>query len=197
MTAGTESRQSVEPEPLPIRLLHPSVPGAVDWYEERKVNLIMAALPRRYYQLAVQPGSGEGALAAALAPRCNRVLAWDSDAAFVHAGRENTAALPNVEVRLGRMPQDWPNDTADLIVLNEIGYQLETGELDELITQACRGLSIGGTLIAAHRRDTADRFAFGGDDVHAHLFGRIGLARVGGYADDELRIDVFVAERRG
>jgi SAM-dependent methyltransferase len=195
MTAETEYPRPAGPPPLlNVRPLYPQLPPTPDWYEERKRNLILSVLPRRYYQLAVEPGCGEGRVTAALAARCSRVMAWDRDASVVEACRSNTAHLRNVEVRVGVMPHDWPKDTADLILLSEIGYHLEPGLLDALIDRASLGLSPGGTLVAAHRRQTADEFALGGDDVHAHLFGRAGLARVGGYADDELRIDVFVAE---
>jgi SAM-dependent methyltransferase len=163
------------------------------WYEERKRDLIMAVLPWRFFQLAVEPGCGSGLITTALAARCGRVLAWDRDESVVAECRAKTAGLTNVEVGHGELPADWPDETADLVVLSEVGYHLTPRVLDGLVARACAGLAAGGTLVAAHRRDPGPSFTLNGDDVHTHLFGRGGLIRIGGYADDELRIDVFEA----
>jgi SAM-dependent methyltransferase len=193
MTAGVHSRESAEP-PIPAALPPIELTHSQRWYEERKRALLMAALPREFYQLAIEPGCGDGGITIALAERCSRVLSSDRDAEMVAACRARTRGLANVDVQVAHLPQDWPPEIADLIVLSEIGYHLEPNDFDHLVTRACAGLAIGGTLVAAHRRQTTEEFSVGGDDVHAHLFGRTGLSRIGGYADEELRIDVFVAE---
>ena len=169
-------------------------PARARWDEERRRNLILASLPWRHYQLAVEPGCGDGLVTSALADRCDRVLAWDVDPTAVLTCRAAVAVHGNVEVRRGQLPTDWPADIADLVVLSDIGYYLTGAELDTVIARAVVGLAPGGTLLAAHLRQPGPAFGLGGDDVHAHLFGRPGLHRIGGYADDELRIDIFQAE---
>ncbi len=162
------------------------------WYEHRKRALALAMLPRPRYGLALEPGCGNGELTQLLAARCDRVLAWDGAAAAVRTARERLAHLPNVEVQEGSVPAKWPEVHADLVVLSEIGYYLSSHDLDATIGRAVDGLVSGGALLAIHwRRESAD-YPLGGDDVHAHLFGRSGLERLGGYADEDVRIEVFV-----
>ena len=162
------------------------------WYEERKRALVMAALPRQHYRLAFEPGCGNGVLTGLLATRCDRVLAWDGAEAAVANSRRRLIDFDNVEVHQARVPGWWPADSADLIVISELGYYLTHIDLDRLIDHACASLEDGGTLVAVHWRREAPDYPLGGDDVHAHFFGRPNLTRLGGYADDDFRIDVFV-----
>ena len=162
------------------------------WYEERKRRVVEAVLPREHYRQAFEPGCGNGILTARLAKRCDRVLAWDGAEVAVENARRNLAGAGNVEVQQARVPDWWPEGTADLIVISEIGYYLTGPDLDHLIERACESLDEGGTLIAVHWRREAPDYPLGGDDVHAHLFGRPHLSRLGGYADDDFRIDIFI-----
>lgn len=161
------------------------------WYEERKRRVVEAVLPRERYRQAFEPGCGNGILTSRLARRCDHVLAWDGAQAAVASSRRTLADTANVEVRQARVPDWWPNGSADLIVISEIGYYLTHPDLSRLINRACASLEEGGTLIAVHWRREAPDYPLGGDDVHAHFFGRPRLSRLGGYADDDFRIDVF------
>lgn len=167
------------------------------FYERRKRDLVMAVLPQHRYGLALEPGCGNGELTVRLAERCERVVAWDGIEPAVLRARKRTASLAGVEVRTGQLPGFWPDERADLVVLSEVGYYLAAADLDRVIDNACRTLVPGGTLVAAHWRREAAAYPLRGDDVHAHLFARPGLGRLGGYADDDMRIDVFVASHDG
>jgi SAM-dependent methyltransferase len=162
------------------------------WYEERKRALVMAAMPRPRYRLALEPACGNGDLTELLATRCDRVIAWDGAARAVTACRNLTRGSHNVEVRLGQLPGQWPCEQADLVVLSEIGYYLSAQDLDEVVSHAAAGLTPGGTLLAVHWRRPVPDFALNGDDVHAHVFGRLALTRLGGYTDEDIRMDVFI-----
>ncbi len=109
----------------------------------------------------------------------------------MQGARHNLADVTNVELRQARVPDWWPDGSADLIVISEIGYYLTHPDLSRLIDHACKSLDDGGTLIAVHWRREAPDYPLGGDDVHAHFFGRPNLSRLGGYADDDFRIDIF------
>ena len=163
------------------------------WYEERKRNLVMAALPRRRYELGAEPGCGNGELTRLLARRCDRMTVWDAAATAVAATRVALSDQRHVDVHQARVPEDWPAAQADLVIVSELGYYLGHTDLDRLITRACAGLRAGGTLVAVHWRRPAPDYPLGGDDVHAHFFGRSTLGRIGGYADDDFRIDVFAS----
>lgn len=163
------------------------------WYEQRKRALVLAALPRRRYEVGIEPGCGNGELTRLLATRCDRLLAWDGAAAAVAATRAALTDQHHVDVWQGRVPEDWPDaESADLVVISELGYYLSHQDLEHLIARAMDGLRPGGTLLAVHWRRSSPDYPLGGDDVHAHLFSRPNLIRTGGYADEDFRIDVFV-----
>ena len=66
-------------------------------YERRKYDLTLAALPRRRYARALEPGCSIGVLTADLARRCDAVEAWEPiDAPRAAAGlsRLNANAAP-------------------------------------------------------------------------------------------------------
>jgi SAM-dependent methyltransferase len=185
--------ESLRPEYFDRMYADSADPWAISqgWYEERKRRVVEAVLPRERYRRAFEPGCGNGILTRRLAGRCDHVLAWDGAEAAVTSSRRNLAGVGNVDVRQARVPDWWPEGRADLIVVSEIGYYLMGSDLDRLIERACASLEDGGTLIAVHWRREAPDYPLGGDDVHSHFFGRPNLSRVGGYADDDFRLDIF------
>jgi SAM-dependent methyltransferase len=187
-TYSCEAAHSVDPEKVDPRI------AAAQWADDRKRNLVMAALPRQRYLRALEPGCGSGKLTRALALRCDQVVAWDTSRAAVERCGVRAADQPRVQIRVARAPQYWPAGSADLVVISEVGYHLSDDDLHRMITLAIGSLSAGGTLLAVHGRHYMPEHLLGGDDVHARLFGRPGLPRVGGYADDDLRLDVFERE---
>ena len=191
--------ESLQPEYFNDLYAGSADPWAISqgWYEERKRRVVEAVLPREHYRQAFEPGCGNGVLTARLALRCDHVLAWDGAGAAVENSRRQLAGVGNVDVRQARVPDWWPEGSADLVVISEIGYYLTGPDLDRLIERACACLEDGGTLIAVHWRRDAPDYPLSGDDVHAHLFGRPNLSRLGGYADDDFRIDIFVGGSQG
>ena len=95
------------------------------WYESRKRALTLACLPAARYARAFEPGCANGELTAALATRCDQVLASDGVAAAVLLAQQrlNGLGLTNVSVAQAWVPQDWPAQTFDLIVFSEFGLQ--------------------------------------------------------------------------
>jgi hypothetical protein len=82
--------------------------------------------------------------------------------------RTRTAALVGVDIRHAALPGDWPDKRADLIVLAEVGYYLDAGDLDYAVREAARRLTAGGVLVAVHWRHGAPDYPLTGDEVH-HL----------------------------
>lgn len=165
-----------------------------DWYEQHKRELTVAVLPSRRYRRAFEPGCGSGALTAMLAERCDEVHGWDSDEAAAAAAAARLADAAHVSIAQARLPHEWPDGTADLVLLSEVGCFLTPADLDAVTERCAQALEPGGVLVAVHRRAPMPLYPGGGDDVHARLFGMRGVLRTGGYTDENLRIDVF--ERR-
>ena len=89
------------------------------WYERRKRDLTLAALPEEQYGSAFEPGCSVGMLTRALAPRCAYLDALDTVPAAVDRARREVAGFDHVRVEQGRVPLDWPEGTFDLVVLSE------------------------------------------------------------------------------
>lgn len=167
------------------------------WYEERKRSLLLAALPHQRYRRAFEPGCGVGELTAALAARCDEVLASDLSPAAVRIARERCGALPNVCVVQHTLPADWPRgeERFDLIVLSELGYFLEAPAMHAL-AQCCRqSLDAQGTLLACDWRPDFRERSLSTDEVHAELAG-LGLTRLLRHEEDDFLMQVWSRDGR-
>ncbi|MEU6406974.1 SAM-dependent methyltransferase [Streptomyces sp. NPDC046985] len=120
------------------------------WYERRKYDLTVAALPLPRYRRAFEPGCSVGELTRRLAGRCDAVLSCDRVASAVRTARRRTADLPQVEVRRLLLPEEWPEGSFDLIVLSELLYYLDAAALDRTLRQAVAALEDDGTLATVH-----------------------------------------------
>ena len=174
------------------------------WYERRKLQLLLACLPRQRYAAVFEPGCSVGEVTARLAERCDLVLAADFHADAVAAARKRTADLPNVEVRQLLLPRQWPSGSRfDLIVLSEIGYFLSPPAWAELCGRVAGSLAGDATVLACHwRRDFAER-TLPTAALHAQLGQALGLPSHTSVTDTDFAIDVWttspgsVAETEG
>lgn len=148
------------------------------WYEKRKRELIMASLPRQFYERIFEPACANGELGAALAERCTELVCHDLDATAVSLARQRLAHLPGVHVEQGRLPADWPGGSFDLIVLGEIGYYLNPEHWLQVIEQSVASLGADGGLLACHWLHPIDGCPQDGRQVHALLEQRLPLYRV-------------------
>jgi SAM-dependent methyltransferase len=164
---------------------------ATRWYEARKYALSLALLPERHYREAFEPGCSVGVLTAMLAARCGQVLAWDASATAVRAASARTAALPNVCVRRGTIPVDWPSGQFDLIVFSEVLYYFAGAALDRLLDRGVASLQPGGTLLAVHWRHPVADYPRSGDDVHRVLAARRDLALRAGHTEADFHAGVY------
>lgn len=173
------------------------------WYEARKRALTLACLPAQRFTQGYEPGCANGELSAALAERCDRLLVSDGAARAVELARDRLAALTHVQVIQAWLPQAWPQQRFDLIVISELGYFLDAVALDALADKALDTLQPGGTLLACHWRRPIAGCALDGDAVHRRLEERLGLHRLVQLREADFNLDVWsrdarsVAEREG
>jgi len=174
------------------------------WYEKRKRESLLAALPRERFRNAFEPGCGIGELTVALAARSDHVLASDFSTAAVEIARKRCNAMPNVRIERQQLPYNWPRDRGpfDLIVLSELCYFL-TAEDMHALTRCCgQSLDDDGTLVACDWRPGFKERVLGTDEVHAAL-GGLGLTRLVRHEEDDFLLQVWsrnalsVAQREG
>ncbi|WP_067474322.1 class I SAM-dependent DNA methyltransferase [Actinomadura hibisca] len=158
------------------------------WYEQRKYALTLAALPRRRYADAFEPGCSIGVLTALLAERCDRLFACDTSTAAVEQARRRA---PGARVERRTMPQDWPDGRFDLIVLSELLYYFDDHDLATMLDRAVNALNPGGTLLAVHWRHPVPDYPHTGDDVHRAL-ARTPLNCLVSHTEPDFLCEVFV-----
>jgi len=145
------------------------------WYEQRKRAIVLASLHKPRYRNVYEPGCGNGEMSAALAARCDRLLAVDGAASAVAAARARLAGLPGCTVAQANLPADWPQDQFDLIVISELAYYFEGAALQALAGAAARSLAPGGMLLLCHWRHDFDDRASSTDVAHATFGAAPGL----------------------
>lgn len=167
------------------------------WYERRKRDVTLACLPRERFARALEVGCSIGVLTAALAPRCDSLLATDLAEAAVAAARERLRPAPHVRVERSDAPEDVPDGRFDLVVVSEVLYYLDPPALDRVLGRLVAALDDDGVLLACHWRHPVAEYPAGGDDVHAALERLPGLARTVRHVEEDFLLDVLSRDGRG
>ncbi|SRR6266478_862091 len=98
-------------------------------YEDAKYQNTVSTLPRAHYKQAVDIGCSIGVLTSRLAEKCGSLLGLDiSQQALVRAS-VRCAHLPGVKFARMTVPDEFPDQTFDLIVVSEVAYYWSTEDL--------------------------------------------------------------------
>lgn len=161
------------------------------WYERRKYDLTLAALPRRHYRRAFEPGCSVGVLTAGLAVRCAELIAHDPVPAAVEQARVALVGQPHVHVTQAGLPDDWPEGGFDLIVFSEVGYYLDADTWQATLDRALDCLHPQGDLVLVHWRPAVAGYLLTGDQVHRAALAHPGLERVVEHTEADFLLDVL------
>src|SRR5436190_13793998 len=137
------------------------------WYETRKYDLTIAALPAAHYRRAVEPACGIGLLTARLAGRADAVTASDRFAGAVAQAAARCAPWPHVSVDVADVRAGPPPDLYDLAVLGEVLYYFDAGMVLATLRAWHGRCAPGGHVVLVHHRPTVDEHVLTGDEVHA------------------------------
>jgi 2-polyprenyl-3-methyl-5-hydroxy-6-metoxy-1,4-benzoquinol methylase len=157
---------------------------ATSEYERMKYSHTLAALPQVRYAAALEVGCSIGVLTRQLASRCERLLALDAAPTALSEARRHCRDTPHVELAQMFVPREWPDGTFDLILLSEVVYYLDSGDVDALARRVEASLAPGGTVLLVHWTGETD-YPLSGDSA-AELF----IARL------EDRVEIVSADRR-
>lgn len=158
------------------------------WYEKRKRDMCLAALPQATYMNAIELGCSNGVFSELLAGRCQTLLSIDGNLQAVQLAKQRLIDYSHVKVIQGVIPHtlstlneknpknnslsndSTPNKQAyDLIVISEILYYLPLVDIDKVITWIKQSLTLEGTLLCCHWRYDIDGFLMTGETVHQRL----------------------------
>ncbi|WP_327299153.1 MULTISPECIES: class I SAM-dependent methyltransferase [unclassified Streptomyces] len=166
------------------------------WYEQRKYDLTVTALPRARFRRAFEPACSVGELTLRLAERCDEVLACDRVGSAAGTAAHRTRDLPHVEVRQLALPAEWPEGSFDLVVLSEVLYYFDTPELTTVLEQSVDSLEPGGTLVAVHWNHPVPEHLYTGDELAGILTSVPGLSLTCEHREDDFVLQTFGRRHR-
>jgi SAM-dependent methyltransferase len=123
-------------------------------YERQKYSATLAALSRDRYTKAFEIGCSIGVLTRLLGERCDSLLSVDIVESALQQARQRCASEHNVTFARMRVPDNWPSDTFDLIVISEVFYYLTVSELNQLAQRLRSSLAPSGEILLVHNRWT-------------------------------------------
>ncbi len=160
------------------------------WYERRKYALTMASLPLERYESAFEPGCSIGVLTSLLAPRCEKLLAAELIPSVAQCARDRLSAFPHVCVETGAIPDYWPSQNFDLIVLSEIAYYFDSATLGKVVDLLASSMVGSATLVGVHWRGMTD-YPLTGDEAHEIIGRHGGLTTLVHHEEPDLVLDVW------
>ena len=164
-------------------------------YEQEKYAATLAALSHAHYASAFEIGCSLGVLTAQLAARCGHLLAVDVSAAALAQAQARCACLPQVDLRLMQVPEEFPDEQFELILLSEVGYYWSPADLARAADLLVADLRPCGQLLLVHWTPPVHDYPLTGDDVH-ELFltkaaGNGPLRHLSGQRHENYRLDLL------
>jgi SAM-dependent methyltransferase len=169
------------------------------WYEQRKRAILLASLGKARYRSVFEPGCGNGEMSAALAARCDMLLACDGAAGAVAAARRRLQGMDlqvmtheAVRIEQRSLPAQLPRDERfDLAVISELAYYFDAAALEHLLARIHVTLEEGGELAMCHYLHDFDDRALSTADAHA-MAGRLpGMVRAVHHRDQDFLLEVW------
>lgn len=162
-------------------------------YEASKYAATIAALPKARYRKAFEVGCSIGVLTQLLAEYCESLLSIDVSELALAKAQERCADLPQVRFKLMGIPQEFPDDIFDLVLLSEVGYYLSQADLLVAQQKIIEHLEPGGNLLLVHWTLYAKDYPLSGDEVHEAFIKRTeaDLRHLSSRREAEYRLDLF------
>ncbi|MBC7825837.1 MAG: methyltransferase domain-containing protein [Candidatus Parcubacteria bacterium] len=162
-------------------------------YEASKYAATIAAFPKPRYQSALEIGGSIGVLTEKLADRCD--LLWSIDVSQLAQDQaiQRCQHLSQVHFQIMRVPEQFPDQTFDLILVSEVGYYWSWDDLRSSQQQILNQLEPGGHLLLVHWTLYAKDYPLSGDEVHDAFLelSPTHLRHLDGRREEQYRLDLF------
>jgi len=166
-------------------------------YEREKYEATLRAIPKETYENVFEIGCSNGVLSEKLTTIAKRLLAVDASEIAVRNAANRLKKFPFVEVREMTIPDNFPDEKFDLILLSEVGYFLSFEDLQVARDLMIERLLPNGHLLLVHWTPFVEEFPLTGDQVHDLFIGSSGsepeklLSHLYGNQNSEYRLDLF------
>lgn len=135
-------------------------------YEKEKYRATIAALPKAVYENVFEVGCSIGVLTKMLAPRCRHLMAVDASELPLAKARKRLEGCTNVEIRQMAIPDEFPEDNFDLVLVSEVAYYFSKDDLHRTISRILTHLVRSGQLLIVHWTPPVADYPLTGDEVH-------------------------------
>jgi predicted TPR repeat methyltransferase len=135
-------------------------------YELAKYEATIKALPKDRYKNAFEIGCSIGVLTQMLAAKCEKLLSVDAAEAPLAKARQRLMAFDHVNIQKMVVPNQFPADKFDLVLMSEVGYYLSMPDLERLQQLIITDLESNGTLLLIHWTPFVPDYPLTGDEVH-------------------------------
>ncbi|PSB03278.1 SAM-dependent methyltransferase [Merismopedia glauca] len=135
-------------------------------YEANKYQATIAALNRDKYRSGLEIGGSIGILTEKLAARCESILSLEVSALAQSQAIARCQHLPHVRFQILQVPQEYPLEKFDLVVLSEVGYYWCLEDLKQARQLILDSLEPGGQILLVHWLPFTPDYPLTGDLVH-------------------------------
>lgn len=186
--------RSIEPEYFEALYRETGDPWSFETspYEAAKYDRTLAALPSERLGSILEVGCANGVMTARLGQRCDVLLAVDVSATALEAARRRCADQPHIRIEKRRLPQEQPEGHFDLVLLSEVVYYWDSGDLARMAACLMRVTDSGGHILLVHWIGETD-YPKSGDDAVTGLRDLLGDAIEERIAErhDRYRLDLW------
>lgn len=164
-------------------------------YEKEKYQTTIDALPKNNYNKVFEIGCSIGVLTEMLLKKSTDILAVDPAQTALDKAAKRLHNDPNVTFKQMSVPNQFPIEQFDLIVLSEVGYYLSMPDLKILANKMIGHLNEGGQLIMVHWLPIVHDYPLTGDKVHNYFLSLSGnnkpLLHLSNQRKEKYRLDLF------
>lgn len=166
---------------------------ATSEYEAQKYATTLNALPRARYESAFEIGGSIGIFTEQLANRCDYLLSVDVSNIAQEQAKKRCQHLDWVEFKIMSVPDEFPDDSFDAIVLSEVGYYWCWDDFYKAQNLILDRLKPQGHLAIVHWIVDARVLPLTGDEVHDSFLQLVPdrLTHLHSLTTDKYRLDLF------
>lgn len=166
------------------------------WYERRKRQLLLSALPLERYKHGFEPGCGNGELTISLLNRCEQLTAADFSGTAINLCRAAVSNEHRSRLNLHRLqvPEEWPQVPSggfDLLFVSELAYYLSDSGLAVFNDRCTDSLMSGGHWLMCHWLHQAPDLLQSAESVHAQIRADATLKPLVKYREADFILDIW------
>lgn len=139
---------------------------ATSEYEANKYKATIAALNKDRYRSVLEIGGSIGVLTEMLAQKCDSLLSIDVSPVAQQQAIARCQHLPHTRFQILQIPQDYPQEKFDLVVVSEVGYYWSLPDLKKARQLILDSLEPGGQIVLVHWLPFTPDYPLTGDVVH-------------------------------